>query len=405
MKLGIRKFKIGVLAGALAFMGVAACGGSGDSSRTIEVDYRTDEAAGVFLGYYPRDVTVTPGMTLKFHQTWNGEPHSVSMGTIADKAIAPLDKLIDGYLADPSTTPDEPPAEYDAEVWDEKLPSLFGEGDQLGQDAAYPCYVDKESDLPLKDKACTKAQQKQPEFNGKQAYYSSGFIPFEGSRGNSFEMKIADTAKEGKYFYYCNVHGVLMSGHITVQKDAKVESQASINRRGKAEADKTLKPILAVHKKELAGNGLFKGNLAGSGNDATEQLEGAILEFTPRTINTAAGKPVTWTFIGDHTLTFNVPPYTPIFKFDKKGVFGFNESLDKSKGGWPGAPESDQHGEGPPPPPVHVDAGTWDGTGGIHSSGTGWNTGDTYTVTFSKKGTYPYACLIHPGMIGKVVVS
>ena len=32
-------------------------------------------------------------------------------------------------------------------------------------------------------------------------------------------------------------------------------------------------------------------------------------------------------------------------------------------------------------------------------------TGDKYSVTFTKAGTYPYACLIHPGMIGKVVVK
>ena len=405
MKSGLGKFKVGVLAGALAFTGVAACGGGGSSSRTIEVDYRTDEAAGTFLGYYPRDVTVTPGMTLKFHQTWNGEPHSVTLGTVVDTGIKPVLDLVRGIQDGTKEDPGEPPPEYNADLFDNRLPTLFSDGDTLGQDAAYPCYLDKESDLPLNNKACTKAQQKQPEFTGRQAYYSSGFIPFEGSRGNSFDMKIADNAKDGTYFYYCNVHGVLMSGAITVKKGATVESQAALNRRGKAEADRTAKPLLAVYKKELEGNGQYKGNLAGSGDDSTEQLEGGILEFTPRTINTPANKPVTWTFIGDHTITFNVPPYTPIFKFDKKGVFGFNQSLDKSKGGWPGAPESDYHGDGPPPPPVHVDAGTWDGAGGIHSSGTGWNNGDTYTVTFSKKGTYPYACLIHPGMIGKVVVS
>ncbi len=156
----------------------------------------------------------------------------------------------------------------------------------------------------------------------------------------------------------------------------------------------------------MAGRGAFKTNLAGSGGTPeTDQAEGSILEFTPRAIETTAGKPVTWTFIGDHTISFKVPPYAPIFKFDEKGQLGFNESLDRPKGGWPGAPERDYNGEGPPPPPVSVDAGKWDGSGGLKSSGTGWDTGDTYTVTFTKKGTYPYACLIHPGMIGKVVVK
>ena len=41
----------------------------------------------------------------------------------------------------------------------------------------------------------------------------------------------------------------------------------------------------------------------------------------------------------------------------------------------------------------------------MKSSGIGFNTGDTYSVTFTKRGTYAFACLIHPGMIGKVVVK
>jgi plastocyanin len=26
------------------------------------------------------------------------------------------------------------------------------------------------------------------------------------------------------------------------------------------------------------------------------------------------------------------------------------------------------------------------------------------TVTFARRGTYPYICLVHPGMVGEVVV-
>jgi plastocyanin len=406
-----RKLKTIAIGAALltAAAGLSACGSSGGGgTRTIEADYHHDEFAGAFLGYYPRDVAVKPGMTVKFHQTWTGEPHSVSMGTIADTAVKPIRKLLDGYLDGSIPIPDEPPAEYDADSWDKRLPNLFGESEGLGQDAALPCYVTKESDLPLDDKACAKKFQKQVPFNGRQAYYSSGFIPFEGARGNTFEMKIAEDTKDGKYFYYCNVHGILMSGEITVAKDAKVESQAGINRRGKAEADKVAAPLKAAYDKELAGKGEFKGNLAGSGDESTEAVEGIVNEFTPRTINSTVGKPVTWTFINDHTISFNVPPYTPLFKFNKKGELGFNEGLDKQAGGWPGRTPSlddwDYETKGPPPP-AKIDAGSWDGSGKLHSSGTGWNTGDTYTITFTKKGTYPYACLIHPGMIGKVVVK
>ncbi|MEY2426721.1 MAG: Copper binding protein plastocyanin/azurin family, partial [Actinomycetota bacterium] len=126
----------------------------------------------------------------------------------------------------------------------------------------------------------------------------------------------------------------------------------------------------------------------------------------PRTINATVGKPVKWTFIGDHTISFNVPAYTPIFKTSKSGKVSFNEGLNKAKGGWPGAPEREEDSHsGPPPEPEDVVAGDWDGTGGLHSTGLGFADGDTYSITFTKAGSYPYACLIHPGMIGKVVVK
>jgi plastocyanin len=401
----MKKVRIALLVGALAVMGLGACGSSGGDSRTIEVDYHSDDFAGSFLGYYPREVTVTPGMTLKFHQTWTGEPHSVTFGAMSDKEIkGPLLDLLDNVAAGKEPLPDEPPESYDFKFWDERLPGLFAAEDGLSQGAAKPCYAKTEKDLPLKQKACAKKDRVQPEFTGTYAYYSSGFIPFEGERGNTFEMKIADDAKEGTYFYYCNVHGIPMGGKVTVKKGAKVESQAAMNRRGREESKRISEPLLKVYNKEKAGQSEFKLPLAGSGDDSTNSVEGIVNEFTPRTINAKVGEKVTWSFIGGHTISFNVPPYTPLFKFNKKGDLEFNDSLDKAAGGWPGAPEGREEQEGPPTP-VHLDAGDFDGSGGLKSSGTGFDTGDTYAVTFTKAGTYPYACLIHPGMIGKVVVK
>ncbi|HVT76196.1 MAG TPA: hypothetical protein VHD87_04135, partial [Acidimicrobiales bacterium] len=391
----MKKALIGALAGALAVMGLGACSGGSGSTRTIEVDYHSDDFAGSFLGYFPRDVTVKPGMTLNFHQTWTGEPHTVTFGAAIDQKIQPVLKLIKGIQNGTMKDPGAPPPEYDQDFFENKLPTLFDHqgGDALGQDAAHPCYLPNIDDLPANHAACSKAQQQQPAFTGKLAYYSSGFIPFEGARGNSYQMKIADNAKPGKYFYYCAIHGALMSGQITVQKSGSIESQASLNRRGAQEAKHISAPLLAQYKKELAGKGQFKGNLAGSGSDATESIEGVVNEFTPRTINAKVGEKVTWTFIGGHTISFNVPPYTPLFTFDKNNNLVPNQGLDKAKGGWPGSPPGHEfEGDGPPPPPEHFDAGNFDGSGGLHSSGTGFNTGDTYSVTFTKAGTYPYAC-------------
>lgn len=401
---------LAVVTAATALGGCGSLGGSAGESRTIEVDYQSDDFAGAFLGFYPREVTVTPGMTLKFHQTWTGEPHSVSFSTLADEAVKPILPLLDDVAAGKQKLPDEPPDTYDFKVFDETLPSMFGPFDGLGQAASFPCYVRSVDDLPLPDpedpkanKPCAKKFQEQPEFDGTHAYYSSGFIPFEGELANEFEMKIADDAKEGTYFYYCNAHGIPMGGKVTVKEDAEVESQAAMNRRGKEEADRIAKPLLAVYEKEKAGKGAFPLPLAGSGDESVLGIEGIVNEFTPRTIEAKVGEKVTWTFIGNHTISFNVPPYTPLFVFEK-GVFKFNESLDKPAGGWPGVPEGRFESE-EEPKPVSLDAGEFDGSGGLKSSGVDTIDGDKYSVTFTKAGTYPYACLIHPGMIGKVVVK
>lgn len=408
----IRKLKALGLVVSMFFMGLAACSSGGGDTRTVLVDYQTDEFAGIFLGYYPRAITVKPGMTVKFEQTWTGEPHSVTMGRIVDEGYKPIRSLLDDYLSGETPIPDQPPAEYDEEIWDERLPFMFGD-DDVNQSAALPCYLPKESDFPEdKAKPCPKKfREEQPAFDGSFDYYSSGFIPFEGELANKFEVEIAEDTPDGTYGYYCNLHGLLMSGEITVDRDADVESQGDINRRGRDEAERAIKPLKENLDKERAGKGAFPLPLAGSGSDELESMaNAAVNEFTPRTIETKVGEKVTWTFINDHTISFNVPPYSPIFTFDDRGFMEFNENLDKARGGWPGAPEREEESGPPqegdtPPEPVAVDAGEWDGSGGLHSSGTGWETGDKYSVTFTKAGTYPYACLIHPGQIGKVVVS
>ncbi|MDP1795565.1 MAG: hypothetical protein Q8K63_15620, partial [Acidimicrobiales bacterium] len=217
-------------------LNLAACSNNDSSSRTIEVDYNFDDFTGSFLSYFPRNVTVRPGMTLKFHQTWTGAPHSVTFGSALDAKIKPvLDLLKDTPNGERI---EDTPAEFDAEFFDEELPQFFVGRRQIGQAAARPCYADDLDDLPLDDaNACSKSDQVQPEFDGTHAYYSSGLIPPEGANANNFEMKIAEDTKDGSYFYYCNLHGLTMSGFVTVSKSAKLLSQREINELGRDEAD------------------------------------------------------------------------------------------------------------------------------------------------------------------------
>ncbi len=407
----MRTSRLKAIALTLTVLGtmLGACSSGGGDSRTIQVDHGHDEFAGTFRSFFPRDVTVKPGMTLKFHQTWSGEAHTVTMGTEIQDLIEP--EMLPIIRKSTSEEPPDDDSLYtDAEnaageEFFSKTPFFYGEKGP-NPPAAQPCYLD--TGLPPDNgKPCKQIDQ--PAFTGKQSYYSSGFIPYLGSRGNEYEMKIADDAKPGSYFYYCNLHGPGMSGEITVTKSGKIPSQADVNRQASKEVETIARPLLAQVQKERAGNGDIEGNLAGSGTEKNAAIKGQVNEFTPRTVKAKAGEPVTWTFIGAHSISFNVPPYVPLTTINKKGKVVENESVFEPAGGWPGRSTPTDTGDGPPGsgtgPTEHVTAPDFDGSGGLHSSGVDWETGDTYTVTFTKPGTYPMACLIHPGMIGKVVVS
>lgn len=384
----------------LAAIGLVSCGssnGSGGQTRTVQVDHKYDQFATAMLGYFPRTIDVRPGDTIRFKQTWTGEPHSVTLGALVDKNFTSIAKIMDDYAAGKAPLPDEPPPEA-APFFDGTLPSFFDNNDNIAQNGAQPCYVDTGTPPTDTSKPCPKRAQ--PVWNGRQAYYSSGFIPYQGLNGNTYTLKLATDTKPGKYRYYCNVHSVPMSGIIdVVAKGAKIPSQGDVDRQAQKEIDKAIQPALKVVAKIKAGKGEFPGNLAGAGQNIESV---SINEFFPKTINAKVGDKVTWTMVNGHTISFNVPKYLPIVKTAKDGTVSFNGDLDKPIG-WdiPKGPESH---DGPPPPPRDVDGGKWDGKG-FRSTGTYLNTGDKFSVTFTKPGTYLYACIIHPPMVAKVVVK
>ena len=161
----MKKLQFALLAGVLAVMGLGACGqdgllaGGSGSSRTIEVDYQLERLRGVVPRFLPARGDLKPGMTVKFHQTWTGEPHSVSFGTLVDKNIkGPLLDLLDDVAAGKAQLPDEPPDSYDPKFWDERMPELFAAQDGLSQAAAHPCYVE-DGDGPA---AATRSRAPRP---------------------------------------------------------------------------------------------------------------------------------------------------------------------------------------------------------------------------------------------------
>ncbi|MDP9405397.1 MAG: hypothetical protein M3O86_02180 [Actinomycetota bacterium] len=424
--------------GALALLvvlGVVAvgCGVAADpsapQSRQVLVDYVSDEVASSFLYYFPRNVTVRPGDSVVFRQEWTGEPHSVTMGTMVDDMMSVVAPFIEEYG-------DRPEEEIPKKVLKTANKALKGlpfmldggpDGLTVAQNVAQPCYLDTGGPPQKQDTPCADEQQVQPAFNGRQSYYNSGFIPYQGPRGNEFTVELADDIEPGVYNYYCNVHGPFQSGTITVADEgATIPSQEDVSRQARAEIEAEAEPLVSAFeaapregKAEIFGMTVAPP-LAGWGIEEPGSHT-TLNEFIPRDLEVAVGEPVEWTFVGFHTVSFEVPEYFAQVVIEDDGTVVFSEDAtqpvnsptpEPPEGGGSGPPDGEEgggeegggEGEGPPGPPEPpvIDAGTWDGEEFI-SSGT-LEDGAKYRLAFSKPGSYPYACLIHPQMVGTVEV-
>ena len=427
---------IALIAGACADSGD---GGSdrfepaaGGEARTVLVDYRHDEFTSAFLRYYPEQVTVRPGDVVNFRQTWTGEPHSVTLGKVVDNLFE-YGELFEKYDSPEAAIAGGVPQETidTVNATFAKLPGMLADDYEVYEPGAEPCYVPTFEDVPefgdgneeiYEDVECPTAGEPQPAFDGTQGLYNSGFIPPEGDNANSFQVPIAEDAEPGTYRYFCNYHWIGMSGSIeVVDKGADIPSQQEVSRQARQEIEEDAELALPGVEKVRAAKGddveVGDLQLPIAGLEADEDFTVIVNEFLPKKIEAKVGEPVTWGFGGiDHTVSFNVPKYFPIFTVKEGGkVFWEPDSYEPV--GWDiprEAPEDDEselpEGEAPPEgeeqedPPRVIDVGAWDGSGGFHSSGA-LSPGDTFTVTFTKAGTYPYACVLHPQMVGTVEVG
>ncbi|MGI8426784.1 MAG: cupredoxin domain-containing protein [Actinomycetota bacterium] len=398
--------------GAILVLLLASCSSneSGPQTRTVRVDYLHDEFPTAIFEYFPRALTVRQGDTVSFQQDWTGDAHTVTMGTLVDKMMALASPLVE-RLRKGDEVKEEEYAAVDESPEMKALPFFFGQGG-VAQNAAQPCYLNSGNPPTEADQTCPKT--KKPEFNGRQSFFNSGFIPYEGVGKNEFKVKFAGDTKPGSYFYYCNLHGPAMSGKVTVKpKGASIPSQAVVNRQAIELIDKQMKPIKSVvstynSKGKVDKDGrTITGNIAGV-YPGEQVVFGGANAFLPKAIEAEVGETVTWTFDGRHSVSFDVPPYFPIYSVKRDGQVSINPKIEEPAGGSPPLPEEPDGppAEGAPPPkPLEIDGGTWDGNG-YFSSGLFHGEGDaTYSVRIGKPGKYNYACVIHPAMVGTIVVK
>lgn len=388
---GISLMVVGAGTGLVAASAGAATTGD---TYTVNVDGTNPDAVESFLDYYPGTIKVHPGDNVVFRWKGPGEPHSVTLGTLADAAVKAFESL-------PPGTEDPPQSALDA---DKKLPELLpeGPGDAV-QSAANPCYLT--TAMPPLDAACPAGSSSQPDFTGTQTYFNSGWLSAED--GDSFTVHLSDSIKPGTYRYLCLLHREHMSGAIEVVPAGtsvpSAEEQAATGAAElKAEEAKLASALADLRHGQHAGMKMPGEHAVVAGSSSKNSMYGSIDEFGPNVISVPVGGTVTWTFDGPHTVSFNTSDANDDPRKEAPdGTIHLNGDALA-----PAPPPS-----GPPPaadaPPVAITTSTFDGSG-LHSSGIVFgdpSTPTSYAVTFTKPGKYHYICTIHDGMEGDVIVG
>ena len=383
---------------------------SGGPSKNVTYDVQIDASTTAFniatVAYFPNELKAHPGDTIRFTSVDRGEPHTVTFGSLIDDAFAAIAKI-------PKDAPPGPPPSAVLKV----PPALAGQlpnNVDFRQSAMQSCFL-ATGDPPTRD-ACSKDQQKQPEFTGSQTFFNSGFVPGRAV----FAMKLSSNAKPGVYNFLCLFHGPGMTGKLAVVDAAEATpSPDEVKAKGIERLNGIVSALQPVVKDAQARAGATDV-IAGAGELGIRDALGT--DFFPKTTSVAVGGAVTWHIITGHTISFNAP--ADAVDFVVKATDGSFHLNNKSifPVGWPGAPLPpfyglDQPPGAPPPsppqpdvvpPPFVADAGAWDGKG-FRSSGIMYQFDPrqivTYKVTFAQPGTYTYKCLIHVDMEGTVKVG
>ena len=388
---------------------VAPQGGQGTAGATydVQIDASTPAFNLATTIYFPNELRVHPGDTVRFTAVDRGEPHTVTLGTLVEDALAAIAKI-------PKDAPPGPPPSAVLKIpppFAGQLPSSI----DLRQSAMQPCFL-AGGDPPVRD-ACSKEQQRQPEFSGTGSFYNSGFIPGRAV----FSMKLASTVQPGTYTFICLFHGPGMTGKMTVVgAGEKASSPDELKAQAAGQLEKAvqnLQPAIAQAKAASPAGAVLAGAADPTVHDALSS------DFFPKTISVPTGGTVSWQIVVGHTISFNAPSdAVDLVVRATDGSFHLNNKAIFPVG-WPGQPLPPGPGmepapggpqpplpgppSGPPPPPLTTDAGAWDGKG-FRSSGLIFQQGPqspTYKVTFAQPGTYSYKCLIHVDMEGTVKVG
>ena len=398
-----RWLAVGVLGGAVVI--VAALGGtarsaprvSGPQTFTVNVDGHNPKANEAFIGYFPNVIRAHAGDTVVFHMVGNGEPHTVTLGSLANTAVAAFDKLTPAQQNNPPKA---------ALAIDTKVPSLLpnGPGDAI-QSSSNPCVV---ASGAIGKGACPQGSR--PAFDGSQSFYNSGWL----AANEKFKVQLSSSTPTGTYRFMCLLHREGMSGKIVVVPAstpvATPAAQYAVGVKALSAIEAKLAPAVALERQgkppvphlTLAPDSI----LAGSGANG---VSGEITEFGPKVTRIPVGGSVTWWLIGPHSITFNSSKANKDIRLvAPDGTVHANPKALAPAGG-PGEPSKPPKGGKSPVSFVTVASQSWNGQG-FHNSGVFGNSFgppviEGYKLTFTRKGTFNFICTVHDNMKGTIVVG
>jgi plastocyanin len=367
---------------------------------TVNVDGFNPKTNESFLAYFPRVSTVHPGDTVVFHYVGVGEPHTVTLGSLVDKAVS-----VANHLTPAQQQANVPPASLRAA--DAALPQLFppGPGDAVPA-AADRCFV---RTGPPGSALCPRSQHEQPAFDGSQSFYNSGWL----DANQRFVVHLSSTTPPGSYRFMCLLHREFMWGKLNVAPSGKTimspSAQYALGQKQLAGMEAALAPAAAAlaQGKPPVANATLPPNSALAGSAA--RVPAQIDEFGPKRITIPVGGSVTWYFLGDHSITFGSDRTDDDIRINAPdGTAHLNPKALAPAGG-PGEPPP---AGGGPRAGIHlkiVASSRWNGRG-FHSSGVFINSFgppliEGYKLTFTRAGTYKYICTVHDHMRGEVVVG
>jgi plastocyanin len=365
----------------ILFALIASCGGPPAPPPKVfdvQIDARASSFSLAASMFFPREISVHAGDTVRFTAVDRGEIHTVTFGRLVDSALETFARLSPGAPRPTLASLGLPPV-------------VIGDPPTaLGRTATLPCFLEG-GVVPGSD-GCRPEEQRQTELSGTQGLFNSGYL----AGGDVFALRLSPSIKPGVYGFMCLLHGPDMSGQITIEeRDRPVPDPPSVAARGTEQLGvvvRRLQPLVDGAVRAPAAT-----VVAGVPAPGIPHTQATV--FRPAELTVRRGEPVSWNVAGVHTISFGAPQ-------DAVGLVIRASDRSWALNARLLAPEPPATlGAGASGGPRVVDGGAWDGRG-FRSSGfiNADEAPRTYRLVFSQPGTYAYKCLLHTDMEGTITV-